>query len=152
MIFYNYFNVIILHIHSIARGYKNLTHYELINNDSQNSIIYNINIPCCKARSNNYFSKKAIKISSFNEKVDNEVIQFIKNQVDASIYTVPLLIDESLGYPSTISKLFYDIPYKCFYYIKEVNKLFSNKQHINENGFSFSKVESQKALIINLSY
>lgn len=137
---------------NVKYNYFNVTD-EMINLDHQISYneYGNKYLPKCINDSFNYFNVKAHKIYALDAISDESIVNKLVTLVNNNEYVMTIMICEGLDYKSTINKMFYESPYKFFYYVKEANKRLNNSRQIDYSNMRISLCDHMKSAIIKLS-
>ncbi|MDD6489562.1 MAG: transglutaminase domain-containing protein [Clostridia bacterium] len=147
---YEYFNV---NTETISKNHNindsvNITDSDDAENSGKK---YNFFIPMCSSMAMNYYNVEGYLLENFDEKSDNDMIQLIVNAVNKGDTYIPLRLGSSMTYNEYIDSLFYQSPYKFYYYIQNANEMLDSEHQIDKDSISVLKNESMSTLRIKLN-
>lgn len=151
VISYEYFNV----------NSENITKNHVINDDIKNIDIentdggatekYNFFVPMCTSMEMNYYNVEGYLLESFDEESDKEIISRLVNAANNGRIYVPLRFGTEMTYNEYINQLFYNSPYKFYYYIQEANEQLDSSHQIDKDNISVLKNEAASTLRVKIN-
>ncbi len=151
-IIYEYFN---LSTENISQSHK-------INQDIMNGLLfaenrekigtirYNFFVPMCVSMNMNYYMQEGVQIEKFDTETDQKVINaFVKRVRDGENY-FPLRFGTEMSYREYIDKLFYEAPYKYYYYVDHANEILDKQNRISKDSISVLTNENNLTLRIRI--
>ncbi len=145
---YNYFNVddrTIKMTHVIAPVASSMTDAQICSGDS----VYNLTLPACTSREENYFRKKGIVISTLKDSGDNAVVSAVANQMKRKQTTLAFYIAAG-DYDTVIRKLTSASPYKLAFYLQKAAARAGIS--LNQKGISYVTDKADSGLNVFLTY
>lgn len=149
---YEYFN---LSSEYIQKDHTINTDIQLLDSstiESNVSMDYNFFVPVADSMDLNYYQMDALHFSAFDEKGDQDFVTALVNAAQKHERYLYIVFDGSLSYTEYINTLFYESPYKFYYYVQTANEQLSDEYKIDKNGMSILKNESSNTLRISLAY
>ena len=148
-IIYEYFN---LDSDNIKRTHKINADIETIRSGEKTDIgskaRYNFFVPLCTSMNMNYYNKEGIFINEFDGKTDARVINEIVQKVNDGEHYIHIKFGDSFEYSEYVNMMFYQSPYKYYYYIDHANELM-NKE-LSKKSISVLKNEKNLSLRVKL--
>lgn len=120
--------------------------------DEENSARYNFFIPVCSSSEMNYYSKDGITISRLDGETDEKTIDFIVRKASSGEHSIPIIFDGVLSYNEYLNSLFYNSPYRFYYYIDRANDRLAANHQIDRDSLKVLKNERLKTLRIKFEY
>lgn len=151
---YSYFNVnddIIQLDHKIYPDFNSFTEEEICGRGGRRAVEYNINLPECFSMDANYFNVESIEVTSLGRDTDARIVNEIYNKIMEGERSISFQVSESFNYENTIAKMFTQAPYKFLFYVDSVNDMLGDKK-IDKDNIMYSKDESQRAIVVQLSF
>ncbi len=149
---YEYFN---LSSEYIQKDHTINTDIQLLDSaaiESNASMDYNFFVPVADSMDLNYYQMDALHFSLFDEKGDKDFVAALVQAAQKRERYLYIVFDGPLTYTEYINTLFYESPYKFYYYVQEANEQLNNEHKIDKNGMSILKNESFNTLRISLAY
>lgn len=146
---YDYFNLddeTLFKSHTASEVYNG-------NNDSPEDMLknlYNVVYYECTSMDANYYYKECAIIKELNDEKGVEIISRLADTAMKGEEYFNISIEKETNFENTVNNLFYQSPYKFFYYITEANKLCSNK--LNETEITVLKKEHINVITVRLKY
>ncbi len=150
-IIYDFFNVsdeIITVTHTISPNSDDVS----LDPDSKDDMRYNFFVPECNSTEAGYYSRNAAIIKNFDDETDKNVIDTLVNAAGNRDEYLPIVFGKEMKYSEYIDKLFFDQPYKFYFYVNEANKLLDDAHKINRDGCSIYKNEGALLVRVKLAY
>ena len=148
-IIYEYFN---LDSDNIKRTHKINADIETIRSGEKTDIgskaRYNFFVPLCTSMNMNYYNKEGIFINEFDGETDARVINEIVQKVNDGEHYIHIKFGDSFEYSEYVNMMFYQSPYKYYYYIDHANELM-NKE-LSKKSISVLKNEKNLSLRVKL--
>ena len=148
-IIYEYFN---LDSDNIKRTHKINADIETIRSgekiDISSKARYNFFVPLCTSMNMNYYNKEGIFINEFDGETDARVINEIVQKVNDGEHYIHIKFGDSFEYSEYVNMMFYQSPYKYYYYIDHANELM-NKE-LSKKSISVLKNEKNSSLRVKL--
>ena len=148
-IIYEYFN---LDSDNIKRTHKINADIETIRSGEKTDIgskaRYNFFVPLCTSMNMNYYNKEGIFINEFDGETDARVINEIVQKVNDGEHYIHIKFGDSFEYSEYVNMMFYQSPYKYYYYIDHANELM-NKE-LSKKSISVLKNEKNSSLRVKL--
>ena len=148
-IIYEYFN---LDSDNITRTHKINADIETIRSGEKTDIgskaRYNFFVPLCTSMNMNYYNKEGIFINEFDGETDARVINEIVQKVNDGEHYIHIKFGDSFEYSEYVNMMFYQSPYKYYYYIDHANELM-NKE-LSKKSISVLKNEKNLSLRVKL--
>ncbi len=111
----------------------------------------NLFLPECRASAMNYYTVEGITVSSLGGDMDQYMIDYIVNRVKAGHEFLPLIISNRLAYQDTVERLFYQSPYKFYYYIDQANLLLPAERQIQRDHLRILRNEKTGTVRVRVS-
>lgn len=149
---YEYFNLSSDYIqkdHTINTDIQLLDQESIENNAS---ISYNFFVPVADSMDMNYYQMDALHFSAFDDKGEQTFVDALVRAAQKQERYLYIVFEGSLTYTEYINTLFYESPYKFYYYVQAANEQLNAEHKIDKNGMSILKNESAKTLRITLAY
>ena len=147
-IVYEYFN---LDSENIGRTHKINADIETVMSGEHDETLnsrYNFFVPLCTSMNMNYYNKEGVFIEKFDSETDSKVIDEMVERVNANENYLPLRFGDSMKYSEYVNMMFYQSPYKYYYYIDHANDMLDEK--ISKNSISVLKNEFNSVLRVKL--
>ena len=147
---YEYFNV---NTETISKNHNINESVNITDSDDKekSGTKYNFFIPMCSSMAMNYYNVEGYLLKSFDEKSDNDMTQLIVNAVNKEDTYIPLRLGGEMTYNEYIDSLFYQSPYKFYYYIQSANEILDSQHQIDKDSISVLKNEEMSTLRIKLN-
>lgn len=146
---YEYFNL----------NTKYITKNHLINelsadyaDSEENTSRYNFFIPECDTLIMNYYYAEGIRINRFDSETDEKVIAYLIEKASQKEEYIPIVFGEDLSYEEYINNLFYESPYRFYYYIDRANTSLSSENQIDRSSLKILKNEDSRTVRVRVFY
>ena len=149
---YEYFNVsseYILQDHTINDDIGLLSQDEI---DDGTAVNYNFFVPEAESMELNYYQVEALRFSDFDDENGEAFVQALVETAQNSGTYLYILFDGDLTYEEYLNGLFYESPYKFYYYVQEANERLDSEHQIDKDGMSIIKNETAMTLRVKLAY
>lgn len=152
VISYEYFNV---NTETVSKNHV-INEYEgnieIENSSDENQTVkYNFFVPMCTSMNMNYYNVEGYLLDEFTEKTDSGMIAALVNAVNNNRMYVPVRFGNSMTYGDYINTLFYESPYKFYYYVQQANEQLDSEHQIDKDNISVLKNEAASTLRIKIN-
>ena len=148
-IIYEYFN---LDSDNITRTHKINADIETIRSgekiDISSKARYNFFVPLCTSMNMNYYNKEGIFINEFDGETDARVISAIVEKVNEGGHYLHIKFGDDMEYSEYVNRMFYQSPYKYYYYIDHANEL--TEKQLSKKSIAVLKNEKNSCLRVKL--
>ena len=96
----------------------------------------------------NYYNKEGIFINEFDGETDARVISAIVEKVNEGGHYLHIKFGDDMEYSEYVNRMFYQSPYKYYYYIDHANEL--TEKQLSKKSIAVLKNEKNSCLRVKL--
>ncbi len=113
---------------------------------------YNFFVPMCTSRVMNYYNCEGCLIERFDTATDSAMISLLIRQAKSGAQYVPVRFGCEMSYNDYMTQLFYESPYKFYYYIDHANEQLDEQHRIDKHNVSVLKNEAAMTLRVKIAF
>ena len=137
--------------HTISENVRSLAKKQNEGEQIDSGAEYNFFIAECNSEDMNYYYVEGILIDNFDEKTDKTVVDAMVRAAKNGTMIIPVRFG-SKSYDEYMNAMFYDKPFKFYFYADEANKQLDKSHEISKDSISVLKNSDDKTLRIRMNY
>ncbi len=138
--------------HTISENVQSLAQKQTDGEQIDSGSDYNFFIAECDSRNMNYYYVEGILIDTFDKKTDKTVVDAMVRAAKNGTMIVPIRFGGSKSFDEYMNDMFYDKPFKFYFYADQANKQLDKSQEISKDSISVLKNSEDKTLRIRMNY
>ncbi len=113
---------------------------------------YNFYVPMCTSKSMNYYYVEGALVEDFDAAAEKTVVEALVRCAQGKKTYFPLRLGSKMTFSEYVDKLFYQSPYRFYFWIESANRRLDQKHQIDAGSVSLLKNETAMTLRIRLNY